>query len=91
MFSHFLLLVSQDAESRTRFPSAEQYETGVSILGIVTGRVGLVDLAAIEQTSGAGEASSLMAEGGQLDARGQGGIPNVLVGADGDGALSVRQ
>jgi hypothetical protein len=82
MLPHFVLLAGQEAQIRARLTGAKQYKAGIAVLGIVTGGVGLVDLAAIQQAGGAGQASSLMAEGGQLDASSHRGIPNVLIGMD---------
>jgi hypothetical protein len=88
---HLFLLVGQNAETRKWLAGAKQYETGISILRVIAGGIGLIDVAAVQQASGAGEASSLMAEGGQLDPRGRGSIPDVLIGANKDGAFPVRQ
>jgi len=69
MLPHLLLLVGQNAEIRTWFAGAEEHEPGISIRRIVAGGVLLVDFAAIQQPSRTSEASSLMAESGQPDAR----------------------
>ena len=91
MLPHLLLLMGQNAEIRTRFTCAEQYKTGVSIRRIVTSGIRLIDFAAIQQPSRTSEASSLMTESRQRDARGQGGVPDMLVRAHGDSSFPVWQ
>src|SRR2546426_12174402 len=89
--SHLLLLVGQDAQRGAGFAGTKQYEAGLPILRIITGRIGLIDLAPVQQASGTGKTSSLLAESGQLETGGEGGVPDVLVGAHLDGLFSAGQ
>jgi hypothetical protein len=91
MFSHLLLLVCQDTQRGAWFARTQQYETSFKILGIVTGGVGLINLATVQQTSCARETTTLVAEGWQFDTSRQGSIPDVLAGADLDDPFSLGQ
>ncbi len=91
MRSHRILLVGSDAQSRTRFASAQQHKTGLAIFRKIADRIGLVYLAAILQPSRAGQAASLVAERRQDDPRCPRGVPDVLVPVHGNGPYAIRQ
>src|SRR5207249_948838 len=86
-----ILLVGSDAQSRTRFAGAQQYEASVAICRKIADRIGLVYVAAILQPSRAGEAASLVAERRQDDPRCPRGVPDVLVPVHGNGPNAIRQ
>jgi hypothetical protein len=87
--AHFLLLVAQNAQRGAWLAGAKQYEARFAILGIVTYRVRLIDFATVQQTSCASQTASLVAQGRQLYARRQGGVPNMLVRTYRDRSLSI--
>ena len=81
--------MGSDPESGAGPGGAEQDETSLAVVGIVLFGVGLIYLAIIVQASRAGQAVSLMTEGGQDYARLESGIPDVIVAAYLDGARLV--
>ena len=86
-----MLLVGTDSQVRARFSRAQQNEAGFPVLRKVGVGIRLVHFARPFQASGAGQAPSLMANGWQNNARGLGGVPNVLFGFDHNGVFAPRR
>jgi len=100
MTAHGFGLMSNDAHVRARFAGAQQHVAGFAVGRKVRIGIGLVHLARPVETSGAGEAASLVTDGRELDARFGGRVPDVLVfthperelafGCDQDDAVELR-
>ena len=85
---HLVLLVGQDAQVGPRLARAQQYESGLPILGKVADGIRLIHLSTLEQSSSASQAAPLVAECRHCDSGFQGSIPDVLVSPHRNGLFS---
>ncbi len=87
--SHLPLLAGQDAQVAERLSPAKKDKTRGLVLREIGSGIVLIDTSA-EQSSGAGEASALMADGGKRDPVARRRVPNILVRAAQKRARSLR-
>jgi hypothetical protein len=88
---HLILLVSLDSRFRTRLCRAEQHKSRGQIFWAVGFRSALIELPFSDQASGASEASSVMANRGEIDSVPRRRIPDKFLPADENFPWAVRR
>jgi len=82
MLAHRELLVCLDFQIGTRTGCAQENESGCPIFGEIGYCIAGVEVAGLEQASGAGQAASLMTDRRQFNSRVVGCVPDVLIFTD---------
>lgn len=80
VLTHRRVAVGAQPQIRARPRGADQRETRLPVLGVVTPGVGIVEFA-FDHLNGARQVPSLLAGGGKIQALAAGGVENVLLGA----------